>query len=154
MQAKFIKKFALSQNFRIFGCCGEIRSAPFATTFARITSASCAAASRTSHNKRICKILKSRTSSDLELHKSARTLWRNPLRFLCRRFANVRCNAKWHHLDKISCLNCDKQSSHLHKHLCIVSYFRCVCLLPPICYLHKSFETFFRCLDLAFLLVL
>ena len=74
MQAKFIKKFALSQNFRIFGCCGEIRSAPFATTFARITSASCAAASRTSHNKRICKILKSRTSSDLELHKSARTL--------------------------------------------------------------------------------
>ena len=54
--------------------CGEIRSAPFATTFARITSASCAAASRTSHNKRICKILKSRTSSDLELHKSARTL--------------------------------------------------------------------------------
>ena len=54
--------------------CGEIRSATFATTFARITSASCAAASRTSHNKRICKILKSRTSSDLELHKSARTL--------------------------------------------------------------------------------
>ena len=42
MQAKFIKKLALSQNFRIFGCCGEIRSAPFATTFARITSASCA----------------------------------------------------------------------------------------------------------------
>ena len=36
--------------------CGEIRSAPFATTFARITSASCAAASRTSHNKQICKI--------------------------------------------------------------------------------------------------
>ena len=42
MQAKFIKKFALSQNFRIFGCCGEIRSAPFATTVRRITSASCA----------------------------------------------------------------------------------------------------------------
>ena len=83
MQAKFIKKFALSQNFRIFGCCGEIRSAPFATTFARITSASCAAASRTSHNKQICKILKSRTSSDLELHKSARTMWQNPLRSFC-----------------------------------------------------------------------
>ena len=54
--------------------CGKIRSAPFATSIRRITSASCAAASRTSHNKRICEILKSRTSSDLELHKSARTL--------------------------------------------------------------------------------
>ena len=54
--------------------CGEIRSAPFATTFARITSASCAAASRTAHNKLICKILKSRVNSNLELHKSARTL--------------------------------------------------------------------------------
>ena len=56
--------------------CGEIRSAPFATTFARITSASCAAASRTSHNKLICKILKSRVNSNLELHKSARTLYK------------------------------------------------------------------------------
>ena len=40
----------LANELHLFGCCGEIRSAPFATTFARITSASCAAASRTSHN--------------------------------------------------------------------------------------------------------
>lgn len=78
----FVSSSVVAESFRLRNRqllvaakrCGEIRSAPFATTFARITSASCAAASRTSHNKRICKILKSRTSSDLELHKSARTL--------------------------------------------------------------------------------
>ena len=32
----------VSQNFRIFERCGKIRSAPFATTVRRITSASCA----------------------------------------------------------------------------------------------------------------